>query len=693
MDPGTRGAAQERYDRMLLLGARTVFAVIPAYFLVSLIFLDQPSYLYWALGIAWLLSGGGVFAVVRQKRHLARVLVLAAILEAVSCLILFAGPHSNHVSAIFPAVVGSALLLSMRATIATTAWFCIVFGLALVLDGQGFYGESPEFDPVSIYAQLIAVCAFLVSVLHTYQRALQKLSHQREELTRHEEEAAALVESSPDGIALVNEDRTIRTLNPALSELLRGTEIGPGADVLGLAAEDEGVLALTRLVTMGKGSAEFRLSAGAIVSVNAQRLSAQRLQRCVQLTLRDVTREHEEYEKRIELERRLRQSEKMEAFGQFAGGVAHDFNNLLTAVMGHAEFVRRSLRRQGSDDGEAEASLDQLLETAERGADITRGLLSFSRTDGGAAEVIQVSETLSGFEPTLRRLLPEDIELEWSCQAGLYCELPLRAIEQVVMNLTTNSRDAMVGGGKVVFSCEAVSLNEPLATETGVLAPGDYVRLLVSDTGVGMSSEVRMRVFEPFFSTRGPGGGTGLGLSTVHGIVVRAKGGITVQSSEGTGSTVAVYLPRHLTVERETRSEPPPESAPSGTEHILVCEDERAILSVVRRTLELYGYTVFGFHDPAQALEAVRAGSVRPKLLLTDVVMPGMNGRLLSERVHQHIEDLPVLFMSGHTDGILESRGVNRQHFTLLEKPFTTEQLLFKVRQSLDHGAPISSSS
>ena len=283
-------------------------------------------------------------------------------------------------------------MLSIHATLGTTAWFCLVYGVSLVLDRNGFYGVTPDFEPVSVFAQIAAVCTFVVSVLNTYQRALDKLTLQQEELARREAEAAALILGSPDGVTVVSEDRSIRSINPALARLLgENSKVAISDPATNLAAEDSGREALNKLLNQGSGSAEFRLNTAAeealIVSVNAQRLTALRLDRCVQLTLRNVTREHAEHEKRLELERRLRRSEKMEAFGQFAGGVAHDFNNLLTGVIGHAETVQRGLEREVIDRHENSETLQRLIETAGRGADITRGLLSFSRSDGGATRI------------------------------------------------------------------------------------------------------------------------------------------------------------------------------------------------------------------------------------------------------------------------------------------------------------------
>ncbi len=575
--------AQERYDRMILLGARTVFWTIPLYFIISLLFLHQPDYAYWSLGIAWAFASLSIIMMRRSYKHLARALVLAALIEAVSVLVLGGGPNSSHVGAMFPAIAGSAVLLNIRATIATAIWFCIVFAVSLALHHNGFYQVEPEFDAVSVFAQIFAVCAFVASVLFTYQRAVEKLTHQQQELARREAEA--------------------------------------------------------------------------------------RIQ----------------HEERLQLERRLRQSEKMEAFGNFAGGVAHDFNNLLTGVMGHAEIVQWTLRQDPGNLQDMVSSIDHLMETAQRGADITRQLLSFSRTDGGKLGDVDVTQIITEFEPTLRRLLPEDIELQAALdEDALYARLPLRAVEQVVMNLVTNARDSMVEGGTLRIDCMVANLVAGLETETGPLKSGEYVQLSVSDTGAGMSEEVLRRAFEPFFSTRRSGVGTGLGLSTVHGIVTRAGGGIAVKSAVGVGTTVTVYLPRidepELTQPTAKKSVAPV----TGAERILVCEDEASILSVVRRTLEQHGYAVFGFNNPLAAIAAVEDGTVKPQLLLTDVVMPGMNGRILSEQLAARIEGLRVLYMSGHTDGILESRGVSREEFMLLPKPFTSKQLLSAVRQCIE---------
>jgi two-component system, cell cycle sensor histidine kinase and response regulator CckA len=383
---------------------------------------------------------------------------------------------------------------------------------------------------------------------------------------------------------------------------------------------------------------------------------------------------------RQQLEGQLHQAQKMEAVGRLAGGVAHDFNNVLTAIFGYVEMVIEDLPATSP----ARADLGEVLKAAGRAASLTRQLLAFSRQQVLQPRVLSVSDVVQDVEKMLRRVIGEDVVLRTVLAPDLgNARADASQLEQVLMNLVVNARDAMPTGGKLSIETANVELTEQYAHAHQPVVPGAYVMLAVSDTGVGMSSEVRARVFEPFFTTKEKGKGTGLGLSTVYGIVKQSGGHVWVYSEEGRGTTFKIYLPRvDAPVETVGRSDL---ARPlGGTETILVAEDDDVLRPLARALLTKLGYTVLDAANADAAVAHARAHKGPIHLLLSDVVMPGASGRDLARRLAESHPHTKVLYVSGYTDDAIVHHGMLEPGLNYLQKPFTPDALARKVRDVLD---------
>jgi len=389
---------------------------------------------------------------------------------------------------------------------------------------------------------------------------------------------------------------------------------------------------------------------------------------------------------RKELELQLRQSQRIEAIGKLAGGVAHDFNNLLTVILGTSFFIRKELPAEGR----GRADLATLDRAAQRASELTRQLLAFSRKQVLERRHVQLNDVIEELRVMLARLIGEDIEVELGLDPALgLLEVDRAQIEQVLMNLAVNARDAMPRGGSLRITTEQVQLDEETTLglfEPRTLANGPSALLTVRDDGAGMSTDVRHHAFEPFFTTKGREAGTGLGLSTVYGIVRQHDGAITVESSPGHGAAFRIYLPidESGTVDRPAISEDGQEF--QGAERILVVEDDDVVRDVVVRHLTQFGYQVRQAADAEQVLAEGLDGLADIDLLLTDVVMPGMDSHTLAERVQLAHPGMRVLFMSGYTDDRLQTHRVDTAGTRLLTKPFTQQQLVREVRDVLAVG-------
>ncbi|OGK87980.1 MAG: hypothetical protein A2X52_13685 [Candidatus Rokubacteria bacterium GWC2_70_16] len=515
------------------------------------------------------------------------------------------------------------------------------------------------------------------------RRAAQESRRQQEILRDTTQKLQALVQASPVAIIILGNDGLVSLWNPAAERLFGWTE----QEVLG-----------TPLPTIPpEGRAEFaelrrRMLAGqALTGVEVRRQRKDGAPVTVSVSqglIRNASGEVigaigmiTDLTEPRRMEAQLRQSQKMEAVGQLAGGIAHDFNNLLTVITGRAELA---LHKVG-EDGPAGRDLTLIRQTAERAAAMTRQLLAFSRRQTLAPRVVDPNQVVQGLLPMLRRLIGEDMELIPALDPGVgRMRADVTRVEQVILNLVVNARDAMPQGGPITLETANVELGAAFALDNPGAPSGPHVMLAVRDRGMGMDGETQDRIFEPFFTTKGPGQGTGLGLATVYGIVRQHEGWIKVESAPGRGTTMRVYLRR---VEEGGEPAGPPaagSAAPRGSETILLVEDDETVRQTAQEMLEMSGYRVIETSDTADSrrLAAQHRGPIH--LLLTDVIMPGMSGPALAAQVASLRPGIRVLYMSGYTGDALGQRGMVEPDMAFLQKPFTPEALARKVRETLD---------
>ena len=386
---------------------------------------------------------------------------------------------------------------------------------------------------------------------------------------------------------------------------------------------------------------------------------------------------------RERLERQFHQVQKMETVGQLAGGIAHDFNNILTAIVGFGTL----LAEQVSGNDNASENAGEILAAANRASALTRQLLAFGRRQVLHPTRLDVNEAVHSLAGMLRQLIGEDIDLQIICEPDVP---PIRAdlsqLESALANLVVNARDAMPRGGRLTVETASVTLDDDYCTTHVGVRPGRYARLSVSDTGIGMSHEVQARIFEPFFTTKQGGKGTGLGLATVYGIVKQSGGNIWVYSEEGLGATFKMYLPVDSSGDEAVdRREPVRGQWSKGTETVLLVEDAPMIRRLAREIMTRAGYTVIEADDANQASQ-LAAKQPRIDVLLTDVIMPGPNGIELADQLRAARSELRVLFMSGYTNNAIVRNGLLRDSTTFLQKPFTPEELLRKLRSVIESG-------
>jgi two-component system cell cycle sensor histidine kinase/response regulator CckA len=401
-------------------------------------------------------------------------------------------------------------------------------------------------------------------------------------------------------------------------------------------------------------------------------------------TIQDITERRLAEEEKDRLAAQLQQAVKMESVGRLAGGIAHDFNNMLGVILGHTELALS----QVDPAQPLRTDLAEIDQAARRSADLTRQLLAFARKQAVSPVVLDLNATVAGMLSMLHRLLGENVHLAWKPGAGVWpVKMDPSQVDQVLANLCVNARDAISGVGTLTIETGNASCDETYCDAHPEVTPGDYVRLVVSDTGCGMDKQTQAHLFEPFFTTKIQGKGTGLGLATLYGMVKQNDGFIHVYSEPGTGTTFTIYLPRHLGAAprdgpAETRG--PASPARRGHETILVVEDEPAILKVTRRMLERHGYVVLPAGTPAEAIRLAGAHPGEVQLLMTDVVMPGMNGSDLARHLLSVHPGLKRLFMSGYTADVIAQQGVLSDGVNFIQKPFSMAGLAHAVRAALD---------
>jgi PAS domain S-box-containing protein len=507
----------------------------------------------------------------------------------------------------------------------------------------------------------------------------------------------AVVEGTSDAVYVKDLDGRYLLINAAGTRFLGATEaevIGKRASELLTPEDADAVAAHDRQVTTSGASETFeeRVTAGGVTRTFVSTKSVYRDARGDAIGVIGISSEVTDLKR---LETRLWQAQKMEAAGRLAGGVAHDFNNLLTVITGYAFMLRQALPA----DSEACGDVEQVLSAAERGADLTRQLLAFSRRQRLQPQVIDLGQPVAAVSGMLRRVIGEDITLQTEIAPNAW---PVLAdpgqLEQVVMNLALNARDAMPQGGTLRLRTANVEIDGAAARDRPELPTGHYAALFVEDTGAGIAPAALPRLFEPFFTTKEQGKGTGLGLATVYGIVKQSGGFVFVDSALGRGSRFSVFLPRHEPRDEPRRERPslkaaaPAVSAPArGAETILLVEDEVGVRVAVRRMLERQGYRVVAVADGAQAIEHLAESEARGRsidLVLSDVVMPEQGGRALGEALAARWPGQRLLYMTGYTEDEILRRGLAARGAGVLEKPFTPARLAEAVRRALDLPGP-----
>jgi PAS domain S-box-containing protein len=403
---------------------------------------------------------------------------------------------------------------------------------------------------------------------------------------------------------------------------------------------------------------------------------------------RDVTERHSAQEMLEQARERLLQWQKMEAIGQLSGGVAHDFNNWLTIVIGNLETAQRQLGAlSGGVASRLKHALDNAMRGAQRAATLTQRLLAFSRQQPLDPKPLDVNKFIAAEVEFLQRSLGETIEIEAVGSAGLWpVEVDAHQLEAALLNLAVNARDAMPNGGKLTIETSNAFLDQDYCSANPEVTPGQYVMMAVSDNGTGMTKNVADRAFEPFFSTKGAGQGTGLGLSQVYGFIKQSKGHIKIYSEAGEGTTVKIYLPRLLQdidrSDEEEQAAEPVEGA--GHETILVVEDDRDVRAYLVELLRDLNYRVLSAHDAVAALGMIETRDIRIDLLLTDVVLPGVNGRQLAEQAKNRRPDLKVLFTTGYSRNAIVHQGRLDPGVAMIQKPITQDALAARIRDLLD---------
>jgi two-component system cell cycle sensor histidine kinase/response regulator CckA len=551
---------------------------------------------------------------------------------------------------------------------------------------SGTVGEEIAVESMKAGAHDYLSKGSLKRLVPAVERELQQVEQRRarRQADEHyrllfERNPAGILRNAPDGRILECNDAAVSIFGLTAKEELVGRNIrdffaDPGDRERILARlRSEGVVTNLEIrLRRSDGSISWVLAGMTLIAGDAERAEF------IEGLFHDIT-------ERKRLEDQLRQSQRMEAIGRLAGGVAHDFNNLLTAILGYSDLLYNQLPEDSPLRGEA----DEIRKAAHSAAALTRQLLAFSRKQLLVPEIVNPNELVSGMEKMLRRLIGEHIEVSTALDPALAAvKADPGQLEQVIMNLAVNARDAMPRGGKLTIETANVELDESYArNRSGVVPPGAYVLISVSDTGMGMDETTRAQVFEPFFTTKEKGKGTGLGLATVYGIVKQSGGSIWVYSEPGKGTSFKIYLPRAEESKRKEKAAARPEPMARGTETVLLVEDEDAVRTLARLALEAAGYRVLEARHGGEALSIAEGHDGKIDLMLTDTVMPGMGGPELAGRMASLRPETRALFMSGYADDAVFRHGILESKARFLQKPFTAGVLTRKVREVLDSAA------
>mgnify|MGYP000887703076 CR=1 FL=1 len=565
------------------------------------------------------------------------------------------------------------------------ARFCIPWQAANAGDvdfrgGRDLYVDAALFPIVDAAGELTHVVCQWVDV--TQQKQAEAALRESEERFR------TLVDSAPEGIFVQAEGRFL-FVNPALARMLGADnpEALVGTEILPRIAPEYHAAVRDRIRRQRETGSlappmeqEYLRFDGSRVPVETTAMPVRFAGRDAHLVfIRDVAERRRIEQEKQNLQAQLAQAQKMDSIGRLAGGVAHDFNNMLGVILGHADLALDELEPASPLYG----SLQEIRKAAIRSGGLTRQLLAFARKQTIAPKALDLNATVEGMLQMLRRLIGENVELAWHpCPVPARVQMDPSQIDQILANLCVNARDAVGDKGHVSIETGLAEFDETYCAAHAGFLPGRFVRLAVGDDGCGMDSQTLLRLFEPFFTTKEVGKGTGLGLATVYGIVKQNNGFIDVDSEPGQGSTFRIYLPQLRDAPAET-APPAPPPLPAGHETILLVEDEPALLNMARMMLEQIGYRVLPAATPAEALRLAKLESGRIDLLMTDVVMPQMNGRDLGQILAEECPDLKRLFMSGYTADVIAPHGVIETGVHFIAKPFTPSELAVKIREVL----------
>jgi PAS domain S-box-containing protein len=536
----------------------------------------------------------------------------------------------------------------------------------------------------------------LARLVPSIERALreanerQALRQSETALHESEERFRVIYEEIAAGIALVGADREILSANPAFLQILKiDAPLAAGLKWTDVTHGDDLPQSVQLFDDLVAGKFDVMRQDKNYVTDDGATVLAH----LVTTAIRDSSGKFlygvsiiEDIGEKRRIEAQLRQAQKMEAVGQLTGGIAHDFNNLLTIIMGNLELLDTRVK----DDAAGQKSILTALSAVRRGAELTSRLLAVSRRQALSPDSIEINQLVMGMTELLQRSLGEEIEIGSQREQELWPALvDAGQLENVILNLALNARDAMIYGGRLTIATGNRTLDADYGARNPEVVPGDYVKLSVNDTGTGMSPEIIDRVFEPFFTTKDVGKGSGLGLSMVFGFVKQSNGHITIQSREGEGTTITIYLPRSLEKAKPVQAKQIAENALGGDETILVVEDNPDVRSYVAGLLDSMGYQVHEAEDGNIALQLLDGG-LKPDLLFSDVVLPGgLNGKMVAEEARKRCPGLKIMFTSGYSASVMNRQGGLDDNAVLLNKPYTSKELGQKLRSVLDEAVNV----
>ncbi|RJP93632.1 MAG: response regulator [Desulfobacteraceae bacterium] len=559
---------------------------------------------------------------------------------------------------------------------------------------MGIYGEdSPDFKDILRYVAKVTLPLFLLlSVFFLWSWSLRKqVANRTAALRKSEEKFRGIFENVQDVYFEVTYDGTILDVSPSIEILSKGQY--RRKDVIGkslfgfYANPGERELVLDVLQQQGSVT-DYEITLKNRDGSNLPCSISSKIQYDVNGhpiniigSLRDITERKKAEEERENLQEQLNQAQKIESMGRLAGGVAHDYNNMLSVILGYTELA---MEKVPSDDP-LYADLKEVLKAANRSTEITRQLLTFARKQTISPKILDLNETIERMLKMLRRLIGEDIDLAWLPGTGLgLIKMDPSQVDQILANLCVNARDAIADVGKIIIETGSVTFDESYCSKHPGFVSGDFVMLAVSDDGCGMDRETQDKIFEPFFTTKGVGQGTGLGMATVYGIVKQNEGFINVYSEPGKGTTFKIYLPQTAGEAGKTEAKKAAAIPKGSGETVLLVEDESMIMKMSKMMLEQLGYQVLAASMPDEAMNLAEKHAGGIDLLITDVIMPEMNGRELARRINALYPEIKILFMSGYTADIIAHHGVLEDGVNFIQKPFSMRDLGVKIRAVLE---------